>query len=79
MLILPAKAANACGVRRFQDRDHDGRAAHLRWLPVSNRQQCAVGDGFDEAAPSVLVEIRNVRMSSWNATSSLISGCVARE
>ena len=30
-------------------------------------------------APSVLVEMRNVRTSSSNATRSTIAGCVARE
>ena len=47
MLILPAKPADAKGSVCFKDRHKNSFAPHSERLPVGDRHQCAIGDGFD--------------------------------
>jgi hypothetical protein len=48
MLPLPPKTTDACFAPGFQDRNHNGRAAHSVGLFAANRKQGAVGYGFHE-------------------------------
>jgi hypothetical protein len=79
MLPFPAEPSEARSTPGFEYGNIEGGTTHSLWLTVANSQQRAVGDALDEPLPKVLVEMRNVRMSSSKATRSTISGCVARD